>query len=442
MAIVIKMPKLSDTMETGTILNWTKQVGDEIEPGDVLAEVESDKATMELEAYDPGFLRELLVDANESVPVDTPLAIVSEDADEDISETLAGLKSDDGGESKPEAEAKQEEAPQAEPAPEPTPEPEPEPEPAPAPSAVADEPVPHERPSGSGGRVLASPVAAQMAMQNGLDLSMVRGTGPGGRIVKRDVEAALENRSSTPSPVGMIPATTAPRQISPDKEFVDTPNSNMRKVIAKRLTESKTQIPHYYLTIECDMAQAVALRKQLNALEGVKVSVNDFVIKAVALALANNPAMNSSFQGEFIRTYNRIDIGVAVAMEDGLITPVVRDAGNKGLREISEEVKELAGRARNKKLKTDEFTGSTFTVSNLGMHGVKHFTAVINPPEAGILAVGAVQEIPVVEDGEVTVGHRMNVTLSSDHRVVDGAQSAIFLRDFKYFIENPITFAL
>jgi pyruvate dehydrogenase E2 component (dihydrolipoamide acetyltransferase) len=240
----------------------------------------------------------------------------------------------------------------------------------------------------------------------------------------------------------LIPAAPTPGFEHPELDYEDIPNSAMRRTIAQRLTESATQIPHYYVTIDIDMRQALALRGQLNALEGVRISVNDFVLKAAALALKKHPLLNASFQGGSIRVYHRIDIGMAVAMEDGLITPVIRNTDQKGLLQISQEARELAERAKAKRLRSEEFTGSTFTVSNLGMLGVKDFTAVINPPEAAILAVGATRAIPIVENGQVAVGAQMSVTLSSDHRVIDGAMSARFLRDFKYYLENPITFAL
>lgn len=400
-AIVVKMPKLSDAMESGTIVHWAKLEGEPLEAGDIIAEVESDTATTELEAFDSGVMLRRLARANETLAPGTPLAIVGANKDEDISGLLASLG-------------------------------------VMAPPAVSH---PASTPA-SGGRILASPVASRMATEFGLDLRLIQGTGPGGRIVKRDIEKAkAEGRTAPAGAISSTPPVPAAPPVSGD-EFIDAPNSQMRRVIAQRLTESKSQIPHYYLTVDVGMNQVNQLRKQINELDGVRVSVNDFVIKAVAMALQGNPAMNSSYQGDHTRVYNRVDIGVAVAMEDGLITPVVRDADLKGLGQISEEVRELAMRARDKKLKPEEFTGSTFTISNLGMYGIKHFTAVINPPEAGILAVGAVRDDPVVVEGEVFVSSIMSVTLSSDHRAVDGAQSAQFLADFKYFLENPIAFAL
>lgn len=455
MATIIEMPKLSDTMESGTLVSWKKNEGDAVEPGEVLAEVESDKATMELEAFDRGILRKIIAKVGESIPIGKPLAIVSESADENIDAMLAGLEGDGGkptetpapqaAEAKPETAQAQAIAAAETPA-----EGSRMTEPGPAPEATAPRrrPEPEARPQEAAqapaaqGRVAVSPLAARLAQELGLDLTRIKGTGPDGRVIKRDIERAKAEGGSALRPVGMIPSAPAPGLAHPEWEYEDIPNSQMRKIIAQRLAESMSQIPHYYVTIEIDMRQALELRKQLNALEGVKISINDFILKAAGKALEKHPLVNASYQGSSIRAYHRIDIGMAVAMEDGLITPVIRNINKKGLLAISKETRELTERARNKKLRPEEYTGSTFTVSNLGMLGVKHFTAVINPPEAGILAVGATQAVPVVEKGQVTVGYRMEVTMSSDHRVIDGAQSARFLQDFKYFLENPITFAL
>lgn len=420
MATIIEMPKLSDTMESGTLVSWKKQEGDPISPGEVIAEIESDKATMELEAFDAGFLRRILVKVGDPAPIGGALAIISETPDEDISTLLAGGRPGTPDAAPPKAA-------------------EPQSITASAPKSPDAQP-----PSASSapGRISASPLAARMAQEAGLDLSQIPGSGPEGRIVKRDIERAQAEGMVSTRPVGMIPAAPLEKIGHPELEYEDIPNSSMRRVIAQRLTESTSQIPHYYVTIEIDMRQATGLRKQLNALEGVKISLNDFVIKAAALALEKHPLVNASFQGSHIRVYHRIDMGVAVAMPEGLITPVIRNANRKGLRQISQEARGLAERARNKQLRSEEYSGSTFTVSNLGMLGVKHFTAVINPPEAAILAVGATRETPVVENGQITIGQRMEVTMSSDHRVIDGAQSARFLETFKYYLENPITFAL
>jgi pyruvate dehydrogenase E2 component (dihydrolipoamide acetyltransferase) len=425
MATIVEMPKLSDTMDSGTLVSWKKNEGETVEPGEVIAEVESDKATMELEAYERGILRKIVAHVGESVPIGKPIAIVSESPQENIEELLAGL--DQGAKPAPAAEA----APPRRP---------PQAEAEPPATAMAS--ASPSAPTRDEGRMAVSPLAARLAQELGLDLARIKGSGPGGRIVKRDIEQAKAAGITAMRPMGLIPSAPTPGMEHPELEYEDIPNSQMRKIIAQRLTESMSQIPHYYVTIEIDMRQAIQLREQLNTLEGVKISLNDFILKAAALALEKHPLVNASFIGASIRIYHRIDIGLAVAMAEGLITPVIRQANKKGLLEISRESRELAERARGKRLRPEEYAGSTFTVSNLGMLGVKQFTAVINPPEAAILAVGATRETPVVENGQLTVGRRMDVTMSSDHRVIDGAQSARFLKDFKYFLENPITFAL
>jgi pyruvate dehydrogenase E2 component (dihydrolipoamide acetyltransferase) len=451
MAIVIEMPKLSDTMDAGTLVAWKKNEGDTITAGEVIAEVESDKATMELEAYDGGVLRKIIAKAGDAVPVGQPMAIVTEDPNEDISTALDKYKGNGAATpNTPAAEAPANAAPaetptSAAPVAAPAAPVSAAPAAPPAPSAppLQSAPAPAPVADATPRRILASPIAARMAQEFGLDLSLIKGTGPEGRIVKRDIETARASGMTATKPLGIIESAPINKYVMhPELEFEDFPNSNMRKVIAQRLSESKSQIPHYYVTVEIDMKQAVALRKQLNALDGVKISINDFVLKAAALCIEKHPLVNASYQGNYIRVYHRIDIGIAVAMEDGLITPIIRNINKKGLLQISQESRELADRARLKRLKPEEFTGSTFTVSNLGMLGVKSFTAVINPPEAAILAVGGTREVPVIENGQITVGHRMDVTISSDHRVLDGAMSARFLQDFKYYLENPITFAL
>jgi pyruvate dehydrogenase E2 component (dihydrolipoamide acetyltransferase) len=438
MATFIEMPKLSDTMDAGVLVAWKKKEGDAIQPGDVIAEVESDKATMELEAYDPGVLRKLLAKVGEPVPVGEPIAIVADSADEDIapllerarkgkSEKVEGKREEAAAPPKGEASQHHAPAPGSKPAP-PAPV-------APAPPAPAPD-------AGGGGRVLVSPLAARLAQEWGIDLTQIQGSGPDGRIVKRDVEQAKAQGAAPRAPIHMVPSAPVGQLGHPEQEYEDIVNSPVRKIIAQRLTESKTQTPHYYVTVEIDMNQAVEMRRRLNALDGVKISLNDFVIKAAALAIEKHPLVNASYRGGHVRVYHRIDIGNAVAMDDGLVTPVIRNANKKGLRAIARESRELAERARAKKLKPEDYTGGTFTISNLGMMGVKHFTAVINPPEAAILAIGAVRETPVIDNGKLAGGRRMDVTLSSDHRVLDGAQSARFLQDFKYYLENPITFAL
>jgi len=427
----VVLAKLSPTMEEGTIVKWSKKEGDAVKVGDVLAEIETDKANMEMEALAPGVLRKILVPAGGKAPVGALIGVVA-DAKEDISAVLA-------------------QAPAAAPAVPPPAAPVPSPAPARAPAlAAAPAPVgprpapaaaPRAAPPGDG-RVKASPLARTMAERQNIPLAEVAGTGPGGRIVKRDIEgyaaAALGGRpASVAHPPAGAPAPVVPfPSVMPGQEL---PLSSMRKTIARRLAESKFSAPHFYVTVEVDMGAAVALREQLLNGENVKVSFNDLVLKACAKALPRFPMVNASWGGDKITTHREVHLGVAVSIADGLITPVVRHADRKSVLEISREVKDLAGRAREKKLRPEEFLGSTFTVSNLGMFEVSEFTAIINPPEAAILAVGSVSKVPVVADNEVAVGHRMKLTLSSDHRVVDGALAAQFLQEVRRLLENPVT---
>ncbi len=427
----VVLAKLSPTMEEGTIVKWSKKEGDAVKVGDVLAEIETDKANMEMEALAPGVLRKILVPAGGKAPVGALIGVVA-DAKEDISAVLA-------------------QAPAAAPAVPPPAAPVPSPAPARAPAlAAAPAPVgprpapaaaPRAAPPGDG-RVKASPLARTMAERQNIPLAEVAGTGPGGRIVKRDIEgyaaAALGGRpASVAHPPAGAPAPVVPfPSVMPGQEL---PLSSMRKTIARRLAESKFSAPHFYVTVEVDMGAAVALREQLLNGENVKVSFNDLVLKACAKALPRFPMVNASWGGDKITTHREVHLGVAVSIADGLITPVVRHADRKSVLEISREVKDLAGRAREKKLRPEEFLGSTFTVSNLGMFEVSEFTAIINPPEAAILAVGSVSKVPVVVDSEVAIGHRMKLTLSSDHRVVDGALAAQFLQEVRRLLENPVT---
>src|SRR6266487_684701 len=427
----VVLAKLSPTMEEGTIVKWSKKEGDAVKVGDVLAEIETDKANMEMEALAPGVLRKILVPAGGKAPVGALIGVVA-DAKEDISAVLA-------------------QAPAAAPAVPPPAAPVPSPAPARAPAlAAAPAPVgprpapaaaPRAAPPGDG-RVKASPLARTMAERQNIPLAEVAGTGPGGRIVKRDIEgyaaAALGGRpASVAHPPAGAPAPVVPfPSVMPGQEL---PLSSMRKTIARRLAESKFSAPHFYVTVEVDMGAAVALREQLLNGENVKVSFNDLVLKACAKALPRFPMVNASWGDDKITTHREVHLGVAVSIADGLITPVVRHADRKSVLEISREVKDLAGRAREKKLRPEEFLGSTFTVSNLGMFEVSEFTAIINPPEAAILAVGSVSKVPVVADNEVAVGHRMKLTLSSDHRVVDGALAAQFLQEVRRLLENPVT---
>ena len=421
MAIVINMPRLSDTMTEGVVAKWHKQIGDSVNEGDLLAEIETDKATMEFEAF-PGQEGKLLyigTGEGESAPVDTVLAILGEDG-----EDIEALK---GGE----APVVEEKTPVAEmPAPL-VPEPVVE-TPAPvAASTPAAAPVAIE----TDGSIKASPLARKLAADKGVDLSMVKGSGDHGRIVKRDIDSFNPAIHTSPQP-GVASAPSVPAGV---ESFTDTPVSQMRKVIASRLSESKNTAPHFYVTMDIDMDNAIAARKAMNAGGEVKISFNDLVVKACALALKKHPVINSSWMGDFIRSNHHVHIGVAVAIEDGLLVPVLRHADQMPLAAISTSVKDLAGKAKDKKLQPADWEGNTFTISNLGMFGVEQFTAIVNPPDAGILAVGGIKQVPVVKDGQVVPGNVMKVTLSLDHRAADGASGAAFLQTVKGFLENPVT---
>ena len=421
MAIVINMPRLSDTMTEGVVAKWHKQIGDSVNEGDLLAEIETDKATMEFEAF-PGQEGKLLyigTGEGESAPVDTVLAILGEDG-----EDIEALK---GGE----APVVEEKTPVAEmPAPL-VPEPVVE-TPAPvAASTPAAVPVAIE----TDGSIKASPLARKLAADKGVDLSMVKGSGDHGRIVKRDIDSFNPAIHTSPQP-GVASAPSVPAGV---ESFTDTPVSQMRKVIASRLSESKNTAPHFYVTMDIDMDNAIAARKAMNAGGEVKISFNDLVVKACALALKKHPVINSSWMGDFIRSNHHVHIGVAVAIEDGLLVPVLRHADQMPLAAISASVKDLAGKAKDKKLQPADWEGNTFTISNLGMFGVEQFTAIVNPSDAGILAVGGIKQVPVVKDGQVVPGNVMKVTLSLDHRAADGASGAAFLQTVKGFLENPVT---
>jgi pyruvate dehydrogenase E2 component (dihydrolipoamide acetyltransferase) len=408
MAIVIDMPKLSDTMSEGVIAKWNVKEGDTVKSGDIIAEVETDKATMDVEVYDGGTVLKIVATEGTAVPLGGIMAVIGAPG-EDISALLGGA---------PAAAAP---APAAAPAAVPTLS---KPAPAPAPAAAPSGPV------------KASPLAKSIAAAAGVDLSTVQGTGPNGRVIKRD----LENVGSAAQVDRVEPAKTSGADaIRPD---TDHRISQMRKTIAKRLAESKFTNPHFYETIDIDMKNAVATREALNASGDVKISFNDLVVKAAALALKKHPAVNSSWLGDVIREYGSVHVAVAVAIEDGLVTPVIRNTDLKGLAAISAETKDLAKRARDRKLEPKDWEGSTFTISNLGMYGIEEFTAIINPPNACILAVGAIRDVPVVENGAVVPGKRMKVTLSSDHRVVDGAVAAQFLNTLRGYLEHPATMLL
>lgn len=472
MATQVVMPKLSPTMEEGQLSRWLKKEGDKVSVGEGLAEIDTDKATMEAQALAGGVLRKVLVGEGETVPLGTVIAIIGE-PDEDIS----GLVSEASpGSTQPErkesTEASTEEAPvKGDAGGEP---------PAKQPDAQPDasegkgsqqQPQPPQpaatQPAGNGqraqgGRLLVSPIAARMAAEAGINLHDLSGSGPNGRIVKRDIEAAMsaapaqaqaaqqgeptaaQNQKIQETPDAQTQQQPAQTQfVAPQVEgaapYREEQVSTMRATIARRLVTSIGPVPHFFLTTEIEMDKAAELRRQLNELDPEnKVSINDLIVKVVAVSLMQHPAVNASFQDKTIRFYGRADIGVAVAIEDGLITPVVRGADTKSVGRIAREVRELAERARSRKLKPEEYTGATFSVSNLGMLGIDEFTAVINPPEAAILAVGAMTPKPVVRDGEIVVRQLMRVTMSCDHRVVDGATGAKFLQTFKKILENPL----
>ena len=415
------MEALSPTMEEGEVVKWLKGEGDAVEQGDILAEIETDKATMELVARGTGVLRKVLVGEGVAAPVGAVIAVIAA-ADEDIGELVAGLGGDgdapDGraAAAAPAALGRDGQATTARVSATPTQ------------PAAATVPATAGTTRTASGRVKASPLAKRLADEFGLDIRAVQGSGPGGRVIKRDVEMAAA------APVVSTPPAAH------GEDFVDVPLSQMRRTVARRLTESLGPVPHFFLTADVDMTRALEARARVNELlaaQAGKASLNDLIIKATAVALTRHPECNAWWQGDSIRLFDRVHIGVAVAVPDGLITPVVTDANAKGLGQISTEIRELAGRAREKKLQPHEYTGSTFSVSNLGMFGIEEFTAVINPPEAGILAIGAVEERAVVLNGEVVVQPRMRITMSCDHRVIDGAQGARFLATLKSFLEEP-----
>jgi pyruvate dehydrogenase E2 component (dihydrolipoamide acetyltransferase) len=434
----VMMPKLSDAMETGKVIQWLKREGEAVKGGDVIAEIETDKANVELEAFGSGVLRKILVEVGGQVPVGELIGIIADPTDD-----VSGV-----------AGAAVTPAPAA-----PSPPAPPPPAPAvvpmeayrsvPATSMVvpAAPPAPAVPAPASAGRVKASPLARKVAGQAGLDLRLIHGSGPGGRIVRRDVEAAVAapGRAAAPSPAPPAAVAAGPARAAfviparPEAEHEDVALSPIRAAIAKRMPLAKAPVPHFYVTAEVAMDRAWALREELNALEGQpKVSVNDLVVKACALALRKNPGVNASFQGQGIRIHHRAHIGIAVALDEGLITPVLRDCDAKPLPQIAVESRDLAERARGGKLRVAEMTGATFSISNLGMFDVDEFSAIINPPEGAILAVGSVVEKPVVEGCEVRVGRRVKLTLSCDHRVVDGAMGARFLQDVKRLLQEPL----
>lgn len=413
-AQVIKMPKMSDTMTEGVIAAWIKNVGDDVKSGDILAEVETDKATMELESYDDGVLLYRAVEAGNGVPVDGVIAIIGEKGAD--FETL--LKAEAANAAAPAAEEKQEAAPA----------------PAAAAPKAAAAPVAQAAPAAnSNGRVIASPLAKSLAKEKGYDIAQIPGSGDGGRIIKRDVEAYVP--AAAPVAGGAVAA--GPVGV---ESYEDVPASQMRKAITKGLTNSQFGAPHFYLTMEIDMDKTIEARASINELAPVKISFNDIVIKAVAAALRKHPDVNTYWVNDTnsIRKNHHISVGVAMAIEDGLVVPVVKFADGKSLAQISAEVKEFGVKAKSKKLGLDEMQGNTFTVSNLGMFGIEQFTSIINAPESCILAVGAIKQVPVVKNGEIVPGNVMKVTLTCDHRTVDGAVGSAFLQTLKGFIEDPV----
>jgi pyruvate dehydrogenase E2 component (dihydrolipoamide acetyltransferase) len=417
MATKVIMPKLSPTMEEGQISRWLKKEGDKVSMGEPLAEIDTDKATMEMQALGNGVLRKILINEGQSAPLGQTIAVIGE-PDEDI----ASMLSEAPAQSQPHEQKKQE-----------TPQPAPE-QPQPQPQAKAAAPANGRQPQAAAsdsGRMIVSPLAARMATEAGIDLRSLQGSGPGGRIIKRDIEAAISKPKAAPAP-GVFQQAGA-------STYRDEPASQIRQTIAKRLVTSLGPVPHFFLTTDIEMDRAAEMRKGINALDPeLKISINDVIIKVTAAALMQHPEVNASFQEKFVRYYQHADIGVAVAIEDGLITPVVRAADQKSLSQIAAEVRELAERARTKRLKPEEYTGATFSISNLGMFGIDEFTAVINPPEGAILAVGAMTAKPVVRENDIVIRQMMRVTMSCDHRVIDGATGARFLQTFKKILENPL----
>ena len=404
MAEIIRMPRLSDTMEEGVIVEWHKQVGDKVSPGDILAEVETDKATMDLESFQSGTLLYIGVESG-AVPVDGIIAVIG-DQGEDFKSLLEASQQSSGNGSQPPSTEETKTRPKPKP----------------------EQPLQVETTQGSSSdssRLKSSPLARKMAAESGIDLHSLAGSGQGGRIIKRDIEQALSSPLTTKTTISL--------------ESKEVPVSQMRKTIARRLAESKFSAPHFYLTMEIDMDEAISARKAINnSIEPAKISFNDLVVKAAAMALRSHTQVNASWQGDTVIYHGDIHVGVAVAVEEGLLVPVINHTDKKSLQEINAEVKEKAAKAKEKKLSLEEMQGNTFTISNLGMFGIEEFTAIINPPDACILAVGGISQRPVVKNGEISVGNRMKVTLSCDHRVVDGATGARFLQTFRNLLEAPV----
>lgn len=410
MAELIPMPKLGFDMAEGMLVEWVKKAGDSVAEGEVIAVIETDKANVEVTSFKAGVLRQLLVEAGTSVPIGKPIAVIGA-ADEAIDLAALGV-----GETAPPARKEEKAAAAA---------------PAPAAPAVA-----------KAGPVIASPVARRMADELGIDLRQVPGSGPEGRVVKRDIEEYVKQRDQ--APYKAPPPIPTPAYPPAAEGYRAEPLTPMRQTIARRMTESKQQAPHFYITMEIDMEAALALRQRLNALlpEEASISVNDLLVKAAAIALKQFPHVNASFAGDEIRVHDRINIGIAVAREVGLVTTVLRDADKKPLSQIAIESRELIARAREGRMKAEEMVGGTLNISNLGMFGVEHFIAIISPPQAAVLAIGALLQVPVVKDGQLAVGTRMKVTISADHRVTDGAEAARFMQAFKAALEEPLRLML
>lgn len=413
---VITMPRLSDTMTEGTVAKWLKKEGDSVDEGDILAEIETDKATMEFESFHQGTLLYIGVEEGNSASVDAVLAIIG-DKGTDVSAFAESLKNEGA-------------APAASTDKKPTEAPAKKTEPSSAKTTVSKPATPEPVKKSPSGRIVASPLAKKLAEERNINLTQVQGTGEGGRIIKRDIE------NYTP---GSSAGTQMPFVPAGQESFEEVPNSQMRKVIARRLGESKFTAPHYYLNVEFDMDNAIAFRNQYNSIPDTKISFNDMVVKATSLALLQHPQVNSQWFDDRIKKNHHVHIGVAVAVDDGLLVPVLKFANEQSLTQIGSQVKDYAGRARNKKLTPDEMEGSTFTISNLGMFGITDFTSIINQPNSAILSVGAIVQKPVVKEGQIVVGNTMKLTLACDHRTVDGATGALFLQTLKEYIENPVT---
>jgi pyruvate dehydrogenase E2 component (dihydrolipoamide acetyltransferase) len=421
MAIQLKMPKLSDTMEEGVLLKWLKKEGEQIESGDVVAEAESDKATMELEAFDSGILTKIIIPEGGKVPVGGTLAIIAEEG-EDIGEIEKAIANESGKpEPGPEIPINDEEIHAA-----------PVPDTTPGDALLTTDSV----------RIKASPLARKLAEENNINLRKITGSGTGSRIIKRDVEDLISKAGArVPAPTTIAAPILVPISAEDEEQSLST----MRTTIATRMAQIKSTVPHFYLTAKVDMTKAIEFRKGLNeAQDEIKISYNDLVLKAIAITLIKHPMVNGSFAGDKIILHNRVDLGFAVALEEGLITPIVRNAHIKSIGQLAKEVRDLSQKATNRKLLPEDYTGGTFTVSNLGNpdFGIEEFSAIINSPEAAIFAVGAIMQVPVVKEGNIVIGNRMKLTLSCDHRIVDGAVGAVFLRDVKKLLENPYGMAL